>query len=63
MADPILFWNEVALEVHRRDFMFDDEVGDDEASAPMNWQALILKQDGPPPKGEVQARRGLFYRS
>ena len=23
MTDPILFWNEVALEVHRRDFAFD----------------------------------------
>src|SRR5215204_5592333 len=60
VTDPILFWNEVALKAHKRDFMFDDEVGDDEASAPMNRQALIPKQDGPTPKGEVQARSGLF---
>ena len=33
MADPILFWNEVALKAHQRDFMFDDEVGDDEGNS------------------------------
>lgn len=30
--DPILFWNEVALEVHRRDFAFDKDASDNEIS-------------------------------
>jgi hypothetical protein len=45
--DPILFWSDVALEAHRRDYTFDDERGDDEAGTPMDRQNLDPMQGGP----------------
>jgi hypothetical protein len=45
--DPIKFWNAVALEVHRRDFTFDDAFGDDESGAPMDRQMFVPQQGGP----------------
>lgn len=47
MLDPILFWNDVALEAHRRDFTFDDIQGDDELGTPMDRQQLSPRQGGP----------------
>jgi hypothetical protein len=47
IQDAILFWNEVTLEVHRRDFTFDDAAGDDESGAPMDRQGLVPEQGGP----------------
>lgn len=45
--DPILFWSDVALEAHRRDYTFDDERGDDETGTPMDRQTLMPMQGGP----------------
>ncbi len=45
--DPILFWSDVALEAHRRDYTFDDDRGDDEAGTPMDRQKIEPMQGGP----------------
>jgi hypothetical protein len=45
--DPILFWSNVALEAHRRDYTFDDDRGDDETGTPMDRQTLTPMQGGP----------------
>ena len=45
--DPILFWSDVALEAHRRDYTFDDDRGDDETGTPMDRQTLMPMQGGP----------------
>lgn len=47
-ADPILFWNDVSLEVHRRDFSFADEPAKDHGSkAYMDRQMISPEQGGP----------------
>jgi hypothetical protein len=38
-GDAILFWNDVALEAHRRDFTFTDADGEDETDAADQPQA------------------------
>jgi membrane-associated phospholipid phosphatase len=53
--DAILYWNEVLLEVHRRDFSFDDTAGDDESDAPMDRQSLSPEQGGPTKTSRVFA--------
>jgi hypothetical protein len=47
MQDAILFWNDVLLEVHRRDYTFDDAVGDDDSDAPIDRQNISPEVGGP----------------
>src|SRR5262245_36714816 len=44
--DAILFWNEVALEAHRRDFTFTDADGEDETDAAADRQGLYPEHVG-----------------
>jgi hypothetical protein len=46
-VDPILYWNDVALEAERRDYTFDDAFGDDERGTPMDRQMQVPAQGGP----------------
>ena len=45
--DAVLFWNDVLLEIHRRDFTFADKVGEDESDSPIDRQGLSPEQGGP----------------
>jgi vanadium chloroperoxidase len=45
--EPILFWNDVALEVHRRDFTYEDEFGVDETDARPARKQLAPEIDRP----------------
>ncbi|UEM02557.1 phosphatase PAP2 family protein [Skermanella rosea] len=48
IADPILFWNDVSLEVHRRDFSFEEAPSKGHGSkAYMDQQVSVPEQGGP----------------
>lgn len=46
-VDSILYWNDIAMEAHRRDYTFDDIQGDDELGTPMDRQTLQPRIGGP----------------
>jgi len=45
-TDAILFWNEVALDAHRRDFTFTDDDGEDETDAAADRRGLHPEHAG-----------------
>ena len=45
--NAVEFWNDVAMEVHRRDFTFHDAFGNDDNGTPMDRQMLEPSQGGP----------------
>jgi hypothetical protein len=53
--DAILFWNEVALEAHRRDFTFTDANGEDETDATADRQGLYPEHAGMPAASRILA--------
>jgi hypothetical protein len=53
--DAILFWNEVALEAHRRDFTFTDTDGEDETDAAADRQGLHPEHAGMPAASRIFA--------
>jgi hypothetical protein len=53
--DAILFWNEVALEAHRRDFTFTDADGEDETDAAADRQGLHPEHAGLPAASRILA--------
>lgn len=53
--DAILFWNEVALEAHRRDFTFTDTNGEDETDAAVDRQGLYPEHAGMPAASRIFA--------
>jgi vanadium chloroperoxidase len=53
--DAILFWNEVALEAHRRDFTFTDANGEDETDAAVDRQGLYPDHAGMPAASRIFA--------
>lgn len=54
-VDAILFWNEVALEAHRRDFTFTDAFGEDETDAATDRLGLHPEHVGIPAASRILA--------
>lgn len=53
--DAVLFWNEVALEAHRRDFTFTDTDGEDETDAAADRMGLHPEHVGTPAASRIFA--------
>jgi hypothetical protein len=53
--DAILFWNEIALEAHRRDFTFTDADGEDETDAAADRRRLHPEHAGMPAASRIFA--------
>ncbi|RVJ71710.1 vanadium-dependent haloperoxidase [Sinorhizobium medicae] len=47
IPNAILFWSDIASEAHRRDYTFDDALGDDELGTPMDRQNISPNVGGP----------------